>query len=116
MPVRDGGLGIRFVADNADQSYISSSNITLPLVKEIIKQSNTLPDANTVKMAKISQISLVKEQETARSEEIKSHQTPDMQRILNQYSEPGASSWLGALPIAAQGFNLNKGEFQDALC
>ena len=41
---------------------------------------------------------------------------PDMQRILNQYSEPGASSWLVALPIAAQGFNLNKGEFQDALC
>ena len=37
-------------------------------------------------------------------------------RSLEQTSEPGASSWLGALPLQSQGFNLNKGEFQDALC
>ena len=38
-----------------------------------------------------------------------------MQRNIEQLSQPGASSWLGALPLQAQGFNLTKGEFQDAL-
>ena len=38
-----------------------------------------------------------------------------MQRIIEQLSEPGASGWLGALPLVSQGFNLTKGEFQDAL-
>ena len=31
-------------------------------------------------------------------------------------SEKGASTWLTALPLQDQGFNLNKGEFHDALC
>ena len=39
-----------------------------------------------------------------------------MQRSLDLLSEPGASSWLSALPIATQGFDLSKGEFQDSLC
>ena len=43
-------------------------------------------------------------------------QSADLQRTVEQLSQSGASSWLGALPIAAQGFNLNKGEFQDSLC
>ena len=38
-----------------------------------------------------------------------------MQSNLEQLSEPGASSWLGALPLQDQDFNLTKGEFQDAL-
>ena len=42
-------------------------------------------------------------------------QTPQMQRTLEQLSEPGASSWLGALPIQEQGFSLTKNEFHDAL-
>jgi hypothetical protein len=58
----------------------------------------------------------VKEIEDARSKNIKDSQTSELQRTLEQSSKAGASSWLGALPIAAQGFNLNKEEFQDALC
>ena len=38
------------------------------------------------------------------------------QRKLLQISEPGASSWLGALPLSQYGFDLGRGEFQDALC
>ena len=30
-------------------------------------------------------------------------------------SEKGASGWLSVLPLADQGFTLNKGEFRDAL-
>ena len=39
-----------------------------------------------------------------------------VQRSIEQLSEPGASSWLGALPLDTHGFNLTKSEFQDALC
>lgn len=38
-----------------------------------------------------------------------------LQKNIEQLSEPGASSWLGARPLTDQGFNLDKGEFQDAL-
>ena len=46
---------------------------------------------------------------------IRTSQEPRMQRTVEQLSEPGASSWLGALPIQEQGFNLTKAEFHDAL-
>jgi hypothetical protein len=39
-----------------------------------------------------------------------------MKRNLEQLSEPGASSWAGAIPLKEQGLNLNKAEFNDALC
>jgi hypothetical protein len=39
-----------------------------------------------------------------------------MKRTMEQLAEPGASSCVGALPLKEQGFNLNKSEFNDALC
>ena len=58
----------------------------------------------------------VREDQQKHTDEVKARQTPDMQRKLVQISEPGASSWLGALPLVQYGFDLTKGEFQDALC
>ena len=52
LPIRDGGLGIRKVNENADVSYETSSQLTLPLTKQIIDQSDTLPDTDLVKEAK----------------------------------------------------------------
>ena len=46
MPIREGGLGLRFVAENAEQSYETSITITRPLVECIINQSEDLPDAS----------------------------------------------------------------------
>ena len=54
--------------------------------------------------------------ENERIESITSSQSPQTRRKLEQLSEPGASSWLGALPLQSQGFNLTKAEFHDALC
>jgi hypothetical protein len=53
--------------------------------------------------------------ESQRTEDVKAAQSPPTKRTLEQLSQPGASSWLGALPIKSQGLNLNKGEFHDAL-
>ena len=116
MPIREGGLGLRIVAENADQSYAASSRITNPLVECIINQSDTLPDPEIVQTVKSRTITQIKELDSIRSSTLKLNQTQELQRSLEQSSEQGASSWLGALPIAAQGFNLNKGEFQDAIC
>ena len=44
------------------------------------------------------------------------NQNEDMKRNMEQLSGSGASGWLSALPLKEQGFNLNKSEFQDALC
>ena len=39
-----------------------------------------------------------------------------LKRSMEVASEPGASSWLSALPIQEYGFALHKGDFRDALC
>ena len=115
LPIRDGGLGIRKVSANADFSYKISSKITQPLIKQIILQSDQLPNTEEVKDAKSKATCEIKAREKESNEAIKASQDPKMQRNLEQLSEAGASSWLGAIPLQAQGFNLTKGEFQDAL-
>ena len=115
LPIREGGLGIKKVSENADNSFAASSKITLPLVTEIIKQSDELPDAEEVMKARSTTVSQLKQMETQKFDEVKQRQDPATKRALEHLSEPGASSWLGALPLESQGFNLTKGEFQDAL-
>ena len=58
----------------------------------------------------------IRQEHKARTNDIKAAQPADVQRKLEQISVPGASSWLGALPLSNYGFDLCKGEFQDALC
>ena len=42
--------------------------------------------------------------------------TTERKRAVEQTAAPGASSWLGALPLKSHGLNFSKGEFQDSLC
>jgi len=39
----------------------------------------------------------------------------DAQRFMEQSQDRGASSWVNAIPIEEEGFNVNKQEFFDAL-
>ena len=98
-----------------DASYETSYQSTLPLTKQIIDQSDTLPDTELVQEAKSKATQHLKEAEKQRIETITEAQEKTTKRTLDQLSEPGASSWLGALPLRSQGLNLTKGEFQDAL-
>ena len=115
MPVKHGGLGIRKISENADVAHEASKTITTPLVKKIVEQSTVLPSEEEVTKAKSTTIGMIKANEAAAIEETKSKQNQDIQRVLEQNSQPGASSWLGALPLQEHAFNLNKGEFIDAL-
>ena len=40
---------------------------------------------------------------------------PELTPLVKQARDSGASSWLNALPLEQQGFNLNKDEFRDAV-
>ena len=115
LPVREGGLGVRQVASSANSSYNVSSKVTAPLIKQIMLRADELPSADDVKEAKCTAILEYKTQQAEANNHIKTSQSPRTQRNLEQLSAPGASSWLGALPLESHGFNLTKSEFHDAL-
>ena len=116
MPIKDGGLGIRVPSENADNAYQASRKITTPLVNQIINQSQVLPNADDVRSSKKEALFFITEKAKDKKKCIIANQSIEMKRTLEQLAEPGASSWVGALPLKDQGFNLNKSEFQDALC
>lgn len=114
LPTRWGGLGIHILANKAPHDYTASSCITEPLVSEIKQQGNVIPDQdNTCK------ITIVKTNQERRYEEklkyLKLQLTPPSKRALEIAAENGASNWLVTLPLADQGFVLNRSEFTDAL-
>ena len=115
LPIKNGGLGIRKVAEYADISYEASVSINQPLVKQILLQSDELPEIDEVKDVKAAAVLVYKTKIQEKHDNIKLSQEPTFQRKLEQLSEPGASSWLGVLPLQEQGFNLTKSEFHDAL-
>ena len=115
LPIKEGGLGIKRVGENSDHSFKSSMKITKPLINKILLQSDDVPDPEHVDQAKSEALQITKTREAERTQHITSSQTTNMQRHLAQLSEPGASSWLGALPIQEQNFYLTKHEFHDAL-
>ena len=116
LPIRDGGLGLRNLHTTAAQTYTASRNITRPLTVQIETQNQNLPSQDDVKDAKSKTHTHLKNLADERHKALLTKQSPEMIRNLEQLSEPGASSWVGALPLKEQGFNLNKSEFNDALC
>ena len=115
LPIKDGGLGLRIWQKQADDSYITSKSVTQPLQKQIIEQTIALPSTHDVETAKNTAIGAMREKMKNNTETITEQQNVDMKRNLEQLSEPGASSWLGAFPLKEHGFDLNKSEFQDAV-
>ena len=116
LPIKEGGLGLRKVGENCAESFAASIKITQPLINEILNQSDCVPHAEDVSKAKLEAVKEMEAYQTEKSAAIKMSQSQETQRNLEQLSEPGASSWLGAMPSREHGFCLTKSEFQDALC
>ena len=116
LPSKDGGLGIRPISSNSNRAHHTSVTLTKPLIESILAQSDVLPSADEVKKAKAKADAIT----TAAASNLKTNVMNTLsaarKRDVEQTARPGASSWLGALPIQSRGLNLNKGEFQDALC
>ena len=79
-------------------------------------QLQDLPNDDDVKQARSETLATMKERAAEKQTSLLSTQTPEMKRTIEQLSAPGASAWVGALPLRDQGFNINKSEFNDALC
>ena len=80
-----------------------------------MEQSKDLSDEDEVRAAHNTAMQQVLNDQKQYTKDVKDRQTEEMQRKLAQTSEPGASSWVGALPLTQFGYNLSRGEFQDAL-
>ena len=104
------------MGENCAESFAASIKITQPLVNEILNQSDCVPRAEDVFKAKLEAVQEMEAYHAETSAAIKTLQSQETQRTLEQLSEPGASSWLGAMPSREHGFCLTKAEFQDALC
>ena len=111
LPVRLGGLGIRDPITESAQQYNDSTFILSPLINAF--SESTSMSINSI----VSEISSRKAQvRQNHKEKLNSTITSlhdsitdsSLLRCLEVASEPGASSWLTALPIKEHGFVLQK--------
>ena len=75
----------------------------------MVTQGNTLPNKTEVNEIKCK---ITNEQEIRISEQalkVGQDQTPHTLNAIQDTKKPGASSWLGVLPLAEFDFTLNKG-------
>ena len=114
LPIRYGGLNLVNPVNVAHIHYKASLKITEPLKKMIISQATTYKKlylhgikADLQKHKNQYQQQLVVE--------IRESLSPTNQRTMDLLQLKGSSSWLSALPLKDQGFNLSKGEFRHAL-
>ena len=114
LPIRHGGLNIINPVISASGEYHASQKISEPLKDMIVQQSESFsePQLQSIK----TDLRRQKQQETESAvQEIRESLSPPKQRMKDVLGEKGLSSWLSVLPLKEQGFNLNKGEFRDAL-
>ena len=117
LPVHLGGLGINDPTTSAYTEYVTSTQISAPLVALIIAQENNYSiDQRELRKIKADTRALKHKKHEERAKELKKTFKPPLQRAVDQAMEKGASTWLSVLPIEEHGFGLHKGVFRDALC
>ena len=120
LPPGLGGLGIENPAKSSDRSFKNSRELTGPLVKLILCQSDEEIDMAQVEFkAREVRSNIAKENAEHHSETLKELLTritcPKLKRCLELAGEGGASSWLTATPYPHHGFELNQQEFVDSV-
>ena len=116
LPVKSGGMGIEIINQNSNEEYQRSKTITAPLAALIaLQEEDALPNPEQEKQIKANIIKDKREQANIKANLVSASLSPETKRAIDQAKEPGASHWLSVLPLEKHGFNLNKGEFKDAL-
>ena len=108
-------MGITNPIEIANDEYENSIRLTQNLTKTIINQDR-FGSIDENKMNEIKK-STAKEREMKQKEQLKSIlESEDLTKMERKKveicQEPGASSWLTALPLREAGFSLNKQEFR----
>lgn len=116
LPVKLGGIGIIIPSRISDIQYTNSRVVTEDLTLHVKSQNSSgIVDPEKTKqiMQKIKNDKNLRNK--AAIETVRSQLPSDKIKTLDAITELGASSWLTAIPIKAQGFYLNKQSFWDAL-
>ena len=115
LPVMYGGLAIPILSEISEIQYQYLKSISAPLALVTIMQRSQITDSKIINEIKYSK---KKESDVLLKEKLFTiNQELDAQRKkpTDDASQPGASSWLSAIPLEQYGFALNKAEFKDAL-
>ena len=116
LPPREGGLGIPLLKEESQEQFRGSSIITESHVQSIVNQEMSLQQPSENHQEKFSDYRAMKR--TAIEEKLlclEKELPSDTLRAVNQARDKGASSWLNAIPLKQQDFDLNKEEYRDAL-
>ena len=109
LPTRLGGLGLKIIAEVAENEYKDSTRITSNLQDQILGTNNNAGKSRgEIKAEREKRNKEKLQQFLATSEE----KTKRMMETLNQ---KGGSKWFRNVPIKEYGYELTKQEFWDAI-
>ena len=110
-------LNIRLInpSHDAASQFKVSTKITAPLVEKIIAQDHETPADTAVKTLQQCVRRETNEALQTRLGNVRESLPQKTQRAIDLATEKGASNWLTVLPLKDMGYNLNKGEFRDAV-
>ena len=117
LPVRLGGMGISIPSQISDEQYDNSRAINFILTSKVHSQQTVYED-NYSGIRKAKDIVQAKKSEhnlKTLAEVTSEMQTYEKTKALEAAQEKGASNWLNTLPLKAQGFNLDKQSFRNAI-
>ena len=115
LPSKLGRLGIPIFAEISNQEYEYSLMLSKDLSTRIMKQEIQLSSETDVQNIKQKIKSQKRQKHQAKLENIRSYLTEEQIRLNNLNREHGSSSWLAALPLSEQGYDLTKQLFWDLI-
>ena len=115
IPTRYGVLNIINPVVAANIRFDAAKKIVEPLKEMIIYQTETYrnPQLQEIKASLRQQKN--HEQHKLLAAQVRESLPATKQRVMDLLGEKGSLSWLTALPLKDQSFNVNKGEFRDSL-
>lgn len=119
LPARDGGLGIHNPTKRCSRQFQNSVEITKPLLDKILNQEIKL---DAVKLRdeqqgiRLVQKLIAEKENKTEQQRLKEIAPAALLAGIKASSEPGASSWLTAIPSHDHQTILAKGDFRDAMC
>ena len=112
---KDGGLGIPIFEELSPFEYENSRIITASLVECIKSQERSATKNNNLLEGKNKIKSKKSEQNETKIRTIEKQLDQHQRKLVELNKEPGASSWLTTLPLADEGYHLNKQCFRDLI-
>ena len=117
LPARKGGLGVSNPTSFADESYNTSREAVTVLYDAIVDQNSFSHEDHRKQMSRSRKKHhrIMEEEQEELLGELLNELPADQVRAVKRINEGSLSSWLIALPIAAENFDFSEMEFRDAL-